>query len=654
MRALWFAVLCVSLASVSSAQTVAPADQPAVPPVVKFAGTVTGVQGAVPLTFALYAEQTGGVPLWTEQQTVVVSAEGRYVVTLGAATAGGLPETLFAAGEAHWVGVAPDGQAEQPRVLLVSVPYALKASDATTVEGKPLSAFVLAGTTTGVGADGLTYVNTQALKTGLQAAGTPGQTGNMGTQYYIGMFQADGTDLGNSVMYQQNSTNYIGVNTTSPLAPLHVSAPLAPAAFFDVYSPVLTALPVVYRAARGTPTAPSAVQTGDIIGGLAVRGFGASVFSPGGRGQVVFKAAENWTDSAHGTYLSILTTPIGTTSMVERVHVNANGYLGLGASSPTFPIDARLLYGATAAAFGYGGNNPIFLIPNEPHVGFNLYFASGYKYGSTGPAGYLAFNQVTSGGFTFATAPSGTADTVASMSPRLTITSAGAVGIGTTTPAANALLDVEGGNINTNGYVTASGGTSTFTDSSQGGTGVQGFADNGTDAWGVYGESGQGIGVFGQSTSGTGVLGQVTSGTGVTGGNFEVIGGTTGKALDTSVNDVETMYVDATGVHGGPGLTGTPVAYAAINSDGSTGAASSNISCVAGGTAGEYYYDCTIAGYSYLTWVAVVTAVNLSEHPIIAISSTGGTNVLRVRLFDLYSGTATLVQNAFHVVVFKP
>ena len=146
--------------------------------------------------------------------------------------------------------------AERSRQLLVSVPYALKAADATTVAGKPLSAFVPAGDTTVTGADGLTYVNTLALSAGLQAAGGPVQT-TSGTANYLGIF-TDATDLGNSVMYQ-NRSNCIGVNTTSPLAPFHVVAGLAPAAFFDVYSPVLTALPVVYRAARGTPTAPLAV-----------------------------------------------------------------------------------------------------------------------------------------------------------------------------------------------------------------------------------------------------------------------------------------------------------------------------------------------------------------------------------------------------------
>jgi hypothetical protein len=51
---------------------------------------------------------------------------------------------LFSSGEARWLGVQVQGQAEQPRTLLLSVPYALKALDAETIHGMPLSAFVLA------------------------------------------------------------------------------------------------------------------------------------------------------------------------------------------------------------------------------------------------------------------------------------------------------------------------------------------------------------------------------------------------------------------------------------------------------------------------------------------------------------------------------
>lgn len=46
------------------------------------------------------------------------------------------------------------GQEEQPRVLLVAVPYALKAGDAETIGGLPASAFVLANGTKGAASNG--------------------------------------------------------------------------------------------------------------------------------------------------------------------------------------------------------------------------------------------------------------------------------------------------------------------------------------------------------------------------------------------------------------------------------------------------------------------------------------------------------------------
>jgi hypothetical protein len=117
-----------------------------VPRLVRFNGTLqdgTGkpLAGPVEVTFELFAQQSGGEPLWWETQTVEVDAEGRYSVLLGAMHPDGLPMDLFTAGEARWLGVAV-GKIEQPRVLLVSVPYAFKAGDAETLGGKPATAFV--------------------------------------------------------------------------------------------------------------------------------------------------------------------------------------------------------------------------------------------------------------------------------------------------------------------------------------------------------------------------------------------------------------------------------------------------------------------------------------------------------------------------------
>jgi hypothetical protein len=63
---------------------------------------------------------------------------------LGSTTSQRLPGDSFDSGGGALVRRPTEGQAEQPRVMLFSVPYALKAGDAATVGGLPPSAFVLA------------------------------------------------------------------------------------------------------------------------------------------------------------------------------------------------------------------------------------------------------------------------------------------------------------------------------------------------------------------------------------------------------------------------------------------------------------------------------------------------------------------------------
>jgi hypothetical protein len=85
-----------------------------------------------------------GVRTWSEIQNVPLDEQGYYTVLLGAMQPNGLPLDLFTTGKARWLGVQPQlaGVAEQPRVLLVGVPYALKAADADTLGGQPASAFL--------------------------------------------------------------------------------------------------------------------------------------------------------------------------------------------------------------------------------------------------------------------------------------------------------------------------------------------------------------------------------------------------------------------------------------------------------------------------------------------------------------------------------
>lgn len=98
-----------------------------------------GLEG---VTIAVYSEQEGGEPLWSETQNVDVDASGRFHVVLGSLQR--LPLNIFSSGQARWLGIQRISEEEQPRILLAAVPYALKAADADTLGGKPLSAFVLA------------------------------------------------------------------------------------------------------------------------------------------------------------------------------------------------------------------------------------------------------------------------------------------------------------------------------------------------------------------------------------------------------------------------------------------------------------------------------------------------------------------------------
>ncbi len=180
-----------------------------VPPLIKVSGTISGDSGStVGVTFALYAEQTGGAPLWLETQNVAVDEKGRYTIYLGANHTNGVPMDLFASGEARWLGVQPEGQAEQARVQLVSVPYAMTAGDAQTLGGQPLSAFVLASAATG-STTTASSATTAAASGGVVALATP-QTGgsvttSAGATNYLSKFTATTGDIENSMIFDTSS-----------------------------------------------------------------------------------------------------------------------------------------------------------------------------------------------------------------------------------------------------------------------------------------------------------------------------------------------------------------------------------------------------------------------------------------------------------------
>jgi len=201
-----------------------PASAP-VPSLIQFANVATDdrgntLSGVTDITFSLYNAQQGGEPLWSETQVnIQLDSTGHYSVQLGITKPSGVPTALFTTGQARWLGVQIAQQSEQARVLLVSVPYALKAGDAQTIGGLPPSAFVLAAAPSGETPAYPAPVSSAALDVPPPSSAITG-TGKVN---YVPLWDTT-SDIIGSVLFQSGTgaTAKIGINTATPTTTLDV------------------------------------------------------------------------------------------------------------------------------------------------------------------------------------------------------------------------------------------------------------------------------------------------------------------------------------------------------------------------------------------------------------------------------------------------
>ena len=295
-------LVCLLTATVLFAQQSTRSTANSVPRVMHMTGVFVPANGQPAgsveiVTFAIYADEKGGAPLWEETQQVVVDALGRYSVMLGATQRDGLPLDLFASGEARWLErrFESAGKYDQTRVLLASVPYALKASDADTLGGRPASAYVVAepGARTG------TAVATQDVAGALTA----------GTTNFIGKF-VTAIDLGDSAMYE--NAGRVGVNTTVPLDAMHVR-------FTD----------------GGGSMTGIAVQN---LGSTATSYSGMLFYDQNGAlGQ--FQGFNNSTHEYRINNIASSGTINFMTGSTSRFKIANNGFVGIGTTNPGVPLD---------------------------------------------------------------------------------------------------------------------------------------------------------------------------------------------------------------------------------------------------------------------------------------------------------------------------
>jgi hypothetical protein len=123
----------------------------------------------------------------------------------------------------------------------------------------------------------------------------------------------------------------------------------------------------------------------------------------------------------------------------------------------------------------------------------------------------------------------------------------------------------------------------------------------------------------------------------------------TGKAFTGIVAGTERMAVDIDGIHAGPGMTGTPLAYALVGVGGSLAyAKSANVASVTHTATGVYEIAITGETVDYLTHIAVVTPYS-SGPTMVSHEMSAGVLVVRT-----YGSSGTPADRAFCFAIYKP
>ena len=485
IRLLAVVVVLSGISTLGHAQSSATATP--VPNLVNYAGTLKDsgghpIQSVTGVTFSLYAQEEGGVPLWLETQTVQADGRGNYNVQLGATKAEGLPLELFTSSTARWLGVRINGGAEQPRVLLVSVPYALKAADSQTLGGLPASAFVLAAPTMA----GNTVSSPASSSADIS---TPPVSGT-GTTDFVPLWTNSTGALGNSILFQlgTGTTAKIGINTTTPSATLDVKGgatvrgPLTlastgiatPSKGMNSYSQNLTANAYNSSTKTGIPqnfrwqAEPVGNNTTNVSGSLNL------LFNQGSQtaAETGLKIASNGQITfASGQAFPGTGTITGVTAGTGLAGGGTSGTVGLSVDPSLVPfLTTANTFSSTQAVssateIGFLG---------ESNSGWGVYGSSSSNYGVVGASG---------------------------------------TGIGT-----------YGGSTSGDGVFGRSSSSNAVEGISDTGTGLRGESSS---LYGVYGSSTSSYGVAGVTTSGNGVYGQVTAAN---------QSGVVGRTLDSSGN----------------------------------------------------------------------------------------------------------------------
>jgi hypothetical protein len=130
-----------------------------------------------------------------------------------------------------------------------------------------------------------------------------------------------------------SSAGNVGIGTTNPLGPLHISGPSA-SIFLDRFG---NGAHFVGRSANGTDTAPTPLPTENIAARISGWGYNGSTYNPVAFIDMMTEEAQTATKA--GGYLKFTTTNAGGLVSNEKMRITSNGNVGIGTTTPAAKLE---------------------------------------------------------------------------------------------------------------------------------------------------------------------------------------------------------------------------------------------------------------------------------------------------------------------------